>query len=358
MYQNILDKSSRKFSCPKCSKKSFVKFIENETGNYLSDDFGRCDRESKCGYYSPPPQGKRAYLIDFLDFSNISDKACKLVDLNALIHIVPKSQILEQSNRQVYISEWFLKTNECKISYLNCESKYFDSEGIVNVISVKEQAPAPEIKYFDFQKVSDSEERYNNNNFVKFLMQYFDVKQVGKALEAYHIGTSNHWEGATIFWQIDKLNRVHTGKIMLYNEVTGKRVKKPYNCINWVHKKLDIAKENIEQCLFGLHRIAIDLDKPIAIVEAEKTAIIMSIEAPDFLWLATGSKGNLKEELLKPLKNRAIILHPDKGEFKDWQKVVNELKAKGYKIAISDCLEQMELEEGYDLADYCINEMI
>jgi predicted RNA-binding Zn-ribbon protein involved in translation (DUF1610 family) len=285
MYQNTLDKSSKKFVCPNCGKRSFVRFVENETGKYLAENYGRCDRESECRYYSHPVN----------------------------------------------------------------EKKHFSTFKIPEVVPTS---------YINSKLMSQTEIDYNQNNFVSFLLKYFDAKQVGKVLEFYHIGTSKHWEGANIFWQIDNRNRVRTGKIMLYNEVTGKRVKEPYNCISWVHKKLDIDKENIEQCLFGLHRINIDLDKPIAIVEAEKTAIIMSIEAPDFLWLATGSKGNLKEELLKPLKNREIILHPDKGEFKDWQKVVNQLKAKGYKIAISDLLEQMELEQGYDLADYYINEMI
>ncbi|WP_372938062.1 DUF6371 domain-containing protein [Seonamhaeicola sp.] len=40
----------------------------------------------------------------------------------------------------------------------------------------------------------------------------------------------------------------------------------------------------------------------MAIVESEKTAIIMSMFLPDFIWLATGSKGNFKYELLELLK--------------------------------------------------------
>lgn len=40
----------------------------------------------------------------------------------------------------------------------------------------------------------------------------------------YRIGTSNHWPNATIFWQIDQQQKVHTGKIMLYDYHTGHRV--------------------------------------------------------------------------------------------------------------------------------------
>ena len=46
--------TSRKFICPNCNKKTFVKFIDNETNHYLNPNDGRCDRESKCGYFKKP----------------------------------------------------------------------------------------------------------------------------------------------------------------------------------------------------------------------------------------------------------------------------------------------------------------
>lgn len=283
MYLYSLDKSSKKFVCPNCGKRTFVKFVDNETGKYLTENYGRCDRETECKFYAHPVINKKQFNAFKIPL------------------VVPTSYL----NRKLIVK---------------------------------------------------TETNYNQNNFVCFLLKYFDAKQVGKALEAYHIGTSKHWKGANIFWQIDNRKRVRTGKIMLYNEVNGKRIKEPYNHVNWVHSVLKLKDYNLKQCLFGLHRINIDLSKPIAIVESEKTAIIMSIEAPDFLWLATGSKANLKEELLKPLRFRKIILHPDYGEFEDWQKVVNQLKAKGYKITISSLLEKMELSQGFDLADLYLNE--
>lgn len=355
MYQNILDKSSKKFVCPDCGQRTFVRYVNCETGEYITDNYGRCDRESKCGYYALPPNGKKAYLIDFLHLKNITDKASKGVDLNGLIHIIPSSQVLEQRDKQAYISEWFLKGNNCKISYSNCESKYFDLDGNVNVvISKKELTPADPI-YIDNEIMEQSEERYYQNNFVMFLLNYFDVKEVGKVLELYHIGTSTRWNGATIFWQIDNYFNMRAGKIMLYGN-DGKRVKLPKNHIDWVHRELKINNDNIYKCLFGLHRMNEDYSKPIAIVESEKTAIIMSIILPTFIWMATAGKGNLKEDFLKPLKNRKIILHPDKGEYSHWQKTVIQLKAKGYKITISDILEQTDFEQGYDLADYFVSE--
>ena len=139
---------------------------------------------------------------------------------------------------------------------------------------------------------------------------------------------------------------------MLYDRSIGKRIKEPYNHINWLHSALKVPDFNLCQCLFGLHRINEDYQKTIAIVESEKTAIVMSIFLPDFIWLATGSKVNFKFELLKPIKKRNIIAFPDKGEYNNWLSRANELKSLSFKIAVSNILEQTDFENGFDLADY------
>ena len=48
------EKGSKKHYCPKCSKKRFVKYIDTQSGEYLPKQYGRCDRESKCGYFLNP----------------------------------------------------------------------------------------------------------------------------------------------------------------------------------------------------------------------------------------------------------------------------------------------------------------
>lgn len=52
-FKYTLDKSSRKFICPGCHKKTLVKFIDIEK-NYAPEKFGRCDREDRCGYFVKP----------------------------------------------------------------------------------------------------------------------------------------------------------------------------------------------------------------------------------------------------------------------------------------------------------------
>jgi len=110
-FKYSLDKSSKKNTCPNCNKKTFVFYVDTETGNYLPADYGRCDREQNCKYHKAPPKGKRGYLIHFLTLKNVSDKASKLVDVNGVISMIPNSQILEQNQNSCFISEWYLKTS-------------------------------------------------------------------------------------------------------------------------------------------------------------------------------------------------------------------------------------------------------
>lgn len=67
----------------------------------------------------------------------------------------------------------------------------------------------------------------------------------------------------------------------------------------------------------------------------EKTAIVISIFLSEFIWLATGSKGNFKFEMLKPIKKRNIVSFPDKGEYINWLNKATELNAIGFKITVS-----------------------
>lgn len=196
------------------------------------------------------------------------------------------------------------------------------------------------------------------NNFVYFLKKQLGNEDTKSLIELYKIGSSNNWNGATIFWYIDKDNNVRTGKIMLYHKDSGKRVKEPFNHITWVHNKMNIPNENISKCLFGEHLLLIYPNKPVAIVESEKTAIIASLFFQDFIWMATGGVSNLSSKYLEPLKNREIILFPDIGAYNLWREKIKKLE-KSFDIKVSKYLEDNastdDKKEKYDVADFILN---
>ena len=262
-YKYSLDKSSKKFVCPKCYKKTFVLFIETETNNYLSDAYGRCDRQSNCGYFNTPKG--------------------------------------EQKNTFEVINR-----------------------------------PPPEPSFHEFSLVTNSIK--HQNNFIQFLKTLFTETEVNEAIQKYYIGTSKHWNGATIFWQIDNLEKVRHGKIMLFNPETGKRVKNKEGkgLINSVRSVLKLKDFNLNQCLFGLQLINKTYQKTIALVEGEKTAVLMSLFKPQYTWLATGGKSGLKHDFLKPIKEYKIIAFPDKSEYNDWLNKATELNGFGFKIVVNN----------------------
>lgn len=277
------DKSSKKFICPSCNKKRFVRYVDIATNEYLDANFGKCDRETSCGYVQKP-------------------------------------------NNSVAT----LHRNDAKTS----------------------AKPANDSKliHFHYHSILQSTLKgFCNNNFYLHLLKRFSKSEVQNVFSLYKIGTAKNWNGATVFWQIDERNNIRAGKIILFDLHSCKRVKHPYPCITWVHSKLKIEHFNLKQCLYGLHLI--HSNKKIALVESEKTAIIMALLMPEYTWLATGSKQNFKCELLEPIKNREIIVFPDKSEYEDWNKKALELNKLGFHLTVSDYVEKTKCEAGTDLAD-------
>lgn len=53
--QKYTGQNSR-FVCPQCHKNEYVRFIDQQTNEYLPFEYGRCNREMKCGYFKYPSQ--------------------------------------------------------------------------------------------------------------------------------------------------------------------------------------------------------------------------------------------------------------------------------------------------------------
>jgi hypothetical protein len=186
-------------------------------------------------------------------------------------------------------------------------------------------------------------------NLVQYLHRHFDADTVMQLRLRYLLGSSDHWAGATVYWQMDCRGRLRTGKVMLYDPHSGRRVKEPYNHISWIHTLAGLQGYQLRQCLYGEHLLRAEPHLPIAIVESEKTALIASVMEPRYIWMATGGKENLRPALLEPLAGRQVNLFPDAGAYELW---CTRVKAwKQGRPHISDMLERMGLTEGQDIAD-------
>ena len=296
--------SSSRFRCPECGNgRKFSRYIDVNTGEYVADHVGRCDRENNCGYHLVPGQF-------FAEGGKAPDEGTP-------------------PRRQVQLEERVLPS------------------GAANV---------PDSLF------KGSLKKYEENKFVFYLRNIFGWEITEQLIRRYFIGTSKHWPGATVFWQIEDVGKVRAGKIMLYNSDTGKRVKEPKNYVSWVHvvhPELKNSGYNLRQCLFGEHLLKGN-KKPVAIVESEKTAIVASVYFPQYAWLATGGASNLSTNLFKVLQGREVYLFPDLKAYESWRKKADELLLllPGTKFKASGLLEKHakaeDRQQGLDLADYLV----
>ncbi len=221
--------------------------------------------------------------------------------------------------------------------------------------------PPKEPSLIDNDLMKATLKEYERNNFIAFLFSMFDYHKVKEAREKYKIGTSRHWAGSTIFWQIRQNGDVRAGKVILYDLYTGKRVKDGFSRISWVHKILKLEEFELRQCLFGEHLIDEMPESEIGIVESEKTAVIASIHYPDVLWLASGGLKNLTSEKFIPLRHRNVTLFPDSGSYIDWKNKADAIQRSfdEIQISVSADLElyckEHSLPNNYDLADHILS---
>ena len=162
-----------------------------------------------------------------------------------------------------------------------------------------------------------------------------------------------YMEYSTLFPYINYANEFQTAKIVKYNAETGKRCKSRFSN-NTFHKYKPILKYlKIEgsvsksiNCFFGEHLVSGN-DKTIAIVESEKTAIILGMMYSNIAFIATGGATNLKRLEWDFLKKRNVIVYPDKG-VQEWFEICAERDWD-----TSTVLERSkEADEGDDLVDH------
>lgn len=311
-------------TCPNCKvKQTFTLYLDGNTGEPIHPTVGICNRAIKCGYHYPP----RQYFADHPE--------------------------LWKSRSGKYISQ----SNNNPISSHNTNRRPSKHSKTKPQLSL---AAPPKMDLIPRKYVKESVSA--NSNFVRFLCKHFTRENVKKAIEDYALGATKN--GSVIFWQIDIKGNVRTGKIMQYNPGTGKRIKHKSGAINWVHNILKRSDRkytnyNLDQCYFGEHLLKFYPNKTIAIVEAEKTAVIASMIFDNYNWLAAGNLNGLNIEKSKVLRDKHVILFPDAGCYQRWTKKSMQIKSEVFcKIETSHLIENHatadQTTDGYDIADYII----
>lgn len=302
-----------RFTCPGCGcRYEFARYVD-DSGEYIDETVGRCNRESSCGYHLTPKQffASRGVQCSFPEKMNVVREMSAMNKMN----VVREMNAVNAAER-------------------------FDT--------------------IDNSLIARTCEHNAKNRLLDYLTSFIDHECIFEMAKKYLIGATK--EGRTVFWQIDRKGRARTGKIISYSAKTGRRDKKIHP--SWIHyelKKHKILPESFEHqiCFFGEHRLAqAARDAPVAIVEAEKTACIASIFLDDFIWLAVGGKSYLKPERLRRFGSRKVVLFPDADGFDQWEREAADARRLGLNITTSRLIEDFASDEerknGFDLADYLI----
>ena len=340
-YRYILEKGSKKHHCPNCNKKTFVRYIDTETGYYLPEQYGRCDRESKCSYHLNP------YLDGYA------------------------KMIWEQEQKVTGVTKVTVP-----------KQKYFRTQ--------PKPQPTPEPVFFDFDtfKQTLQPERYEKNTFIQNLfyrVQFpFEVDEVTKVVQLYHLGTvaNGYRAGAITFPFIDKKGNVRaiqvkqfdeqnhtTGTDFLHSIIEKHHIRNNEPLPEWL--KAYTRQDKRISCLFGEHLLSKYPNTKVYLFEAPKTAIYATLyfgfpEQSNTICLAVYNKSSFSFDKLKVLQGRFIYVFPDLSKdgntFKEWETKAKEYENRlpGTRFIFSDLLEQLAPErdksEGNDLADYLIKQ--
>ena len=337
-YRYILEQGSKKHRCPDCNKKTFVKYIDTETGDYLPEQYGRCDRESKCSYHLNP------YLDGYAKAIQEQEKG----NYTALPNWKPQP---------------------------------------------KKAMPQPQTEpvFFDLETFKRTLEpsRYEKNTFIQNLLTNvpfpFEAEQITKVIQLYRLGTvaNGYRAGANTFPFIDINQNVRAVQVKQFDEqnhTTGTDflhsiIEKHHTRNNkplpeWL--KAYTKQDKRISCLFGEHLLNKYPNNPVALVEAPKTAVYGTLyfgtpESPEnFVWLAVYNKSSFSFDKLKVLQGRFVYVFPDLSKdgntFKEWEAKAKEYESRlhGTRFIFSDLLEQKATPEqkaqGADIADILIKQ--
>ncbi len=303
---------SNRYVCPSCGqKRSFTRYVDTETGEYVGEECGKCDHTASCGYHLPP----RDFFRDHPELSPRDGRECE--------YIHGKPTVLAS------------RTNAKR--------------------ATPKPMPRHQTEFFDISWAEKAMQR--TSTFRRWLESLgLDGEVVRRVIADYYVGGTAkdiivdgvNYGPAVVFWLIDEQGRAHDAKLMAYR-CDGHRVPGWGNYMRSIcersHRGPQLAET--EKVLFGLHLLPRHPDQTVCIVESEKTAILCACHYPGMLWLATGGCGNLQAEKLKPLQDRRVVVYPDSGEYGEWLERMRKSGCRDYQVM--DFMEQFE--PNTDIAD-------
>ena len=190
-------------------------------------------------------------------------------------------------------------------------------------------------------------------------------RQMVHAAWRYRLGRSK--DDAVIYWQTDQLGQVHDGKLMWYGPDCHRLKNRNASWVMFLLKKHFGIPQTAFQpthVFFGTHLLRAG-GGVVCIVEAEKSAVILSELYPQYIWLAAGGMNEVQVNKFFPLRHFRVILFPDTDPdgraYKTWYNAAQEVMRSFFwprhnPIRVSPILELHatpdQKQRKIDLLDY------
>jgi hypothetical protein len=222
-----------------------------------------------------------------------------------------------------------------------------------------------------------------HNNFIEGLESRFGKAPVARAVHLFKLGkfrdsyecessavvfpylyTDTHCCTGKLMWFDNDLHRIKEGKKqyprflhnLIYTDDRGTHY--DFNDYDTDDDMNDIIVPfKLKLCLFGHNQIINDKKKTICLVESEKTAVIMSIVLPEFIWVASGGKTLIQDYKFLFFTGRKCLVFPDLSEddnvYQYWfEKLTYYNRKYGYDFEIIDYYSGF-LKNDNELIRYC-----
>jgi hypothetical protein len=323
MYKYTLT-NSRRVDCPFCGKRSkYSAYINTQTQELAPVEFGMC---SSCRNSKRPPD------------NYISGESTKLGENDIGYFEADKVHIgmINQFNRA---------TSDVSNAFLDGLRTIFGYERVKWVI--------------ELYKLGCFQDAYDGRS---------------SAIVFPYLYTDTHCCTGKLMWFGDNLHRIKEGKKqyprflhnLIYTDDRGFK----FN-LNDYDEDDRLISFKLKMCLFGHHQIINDKQKTICLVESEKTAIVMSIVLPEYIWVASGGKTLIQDYKFLFFTGRKCLVFPDLSEddnvWSYWSEKLNGYNRKyGYNFEIvdyyseflqydADLIRFSKCEGKFDVADFVLD---
>lgn len=214
-------------------------------------------------------------------------------------------------------------------------------------------------------------------NLFTFLSGMWGADEVRRVMDAYKVGRytgriKQNADGSkytidsggvilgcancSAFPSIDTAGNIHAIKSIPYQTSDHHRIKGDGKSMDWN------KGEYVAGAYFGTHLLPLYPGKRVALVESEKTAIVGTLFAPQYVWIAVQGMQFFKpyseatRDKCDCMRGRTIHIFPDSDGLVKWREAADYLAGIGFNVMFRDeVIGRFTPESKTDIADVIIN---